>query len=831
MRNLADCIQAAIDDKALNSDLGRRVQDEFRAQADAYMRSGVSEVAANTRAATDLIEARLADTRARRHATLNQLRVMQRSDARYANAHAADPDLVLKDLEWTEMEKRAIEKSLMSGIGDFLKEFHTNVLGNVRGRALLKDVVKELHLQASGNAQAHAIAQAVLKTYERARTMANELGMDIGKLDDFGMPHSHDAKKILKAGFQAWSDMVYRQLDWNRIIDRQTGKPFAVAKGSRPLRQDADRFLKDIYDSITTEGWRDRSPSMVPGGRSLAKSRGDQRFLHFRDADGWMDYNDAFGRQNPFDAVVTHLRGMASDIALMRNWGPSPEAGLEYATQVMKRDVHTAEGPAALKLRQTIDRKSRKAAVMLRILNGRANQAGNTFWANFFAGTRQMLTAAQLGAAPLSSITDLGSMAIAAKAIGLNPTSPWNMTIKSMTGAISAEQARDMGLILDTWMHAGSAEARFMGDVWSPELTSRISNFVLRANGLSFWTDHARVGVAAAFGSDLAEFAGHGFADLPPLLHNFMTNRGIGAREWDALRAPEAIFTDVQGGRHINADWFAEHTSLPRAEAEDIATRWGAMVQDHLEYAVPTSSLRGRATLLGEAAPGTFLGELGRSSFMYKSYALSQFFNQARRIAEMPGNLTSKALYAAFYVSTMTYLGAYAVQLKEIAKGNDPRPMASWSFLGAALTQGGGIGIFGDFFGAATDRSGRGIYETLGGPVVGLASDLMRASAGQLGAAAEGSKTSFGRSLVNIARRYNPLATFQPLLPVPIRAALERMVWDQLQWLVDPDADRQFRAAARKLKSDRDTEMFWPKGAALPSRGPDLGGAFRGAGP
>ena len=53
-------------------------------------------------------------------------------------------------------------------------------------------------------------------------------------------------------------------------------------------------------------------------------------------------------------------------------------------------------------------------------------------------------------------------------------------------------------------------------------------------------------------------------------------------------------------------------------------------------------------------------------------------------------------------------LGGLAVQLKEIAKGNDPRPMDSAEFWLAAVMQGGGLGIFGDFFSASTSRTGAG---------------------------------------------------------------------------------------------------------------------------
>lgn len=825
MTTLADCLEEAMKGDMLSRERGREAQARYAEHLERRRGQGLADPDAHAQAADDLIGEVLAKASARRHANLRQIEQVRRNLDRYSGA--VDPDLALKDLEHVEKEWRAIEKGFFGDIGDFLKNFRTNVFGQVRGRALLADVVKELHGEASGNAAAHAIAQAVLKAYERARALANANGMDIAKLADWGIRHTHNAKKIRAAGYQAWSDMVYAGADWSRIVNHRTGKPFAVARGARPFRADVEPMLGEVYREIISGGWESRLPSMATGARALWNGRGEHRVLHFRSADDWMAYNDAFGSENPFAGVVSHLRSMARDIALMRGFGPNPKAGLEHALQVMEREAARAEGPKAGRRLEKVQRKGRKARVMLAILSGAANQPHDGFWAAFFAGTRNLLTAAQLGGASLSTITDLASMRLAARALKLGANGPMVQTFRQILGGMDAQTARDLGFILGTWIDTGAGAARFMGDVWSPELTSRITNFVLRTNGLAFWTDRARIGVEAAFGSDLAGLAGKGFAELHDELRIFMANRGITARDWDAVRAAGAIYTDAAGGRHISAHWFREHTDLPAAEAEDIAIRWQAMVEDHLEHAIPTSSLRGRASLIGDTRAGTFAGEFMRSTFMYKSFALSQLFNMIRRLQEMPGNAATPYLFAANYIASMTVMGAFAMQLKEIAKGNDPRQMwdpedwrVAFEFGLGAVAQGGGVGIFGDFLTSATSRTGGGVLETATGPVVGLVADVARATTGQLGNMAEGGETSFGRSLVNLGRRYNPLATH-----VVTRVALDRMVWDQLQWLVDPDADRQFRRVARRLREEKGSAMWWRRGQVLPDRAPTFGGA------
>jgi hypothetical protein len=72
--------------------------------------------------------------------------------------------------------------------------------------------------------------------------------------------------------------------------------------------------------------------------------------------------------------------------------------------------------------------------------------------------------------------------------------------------------------------------------------------------------------------------------------------------------------------------------------------------------------------------------------------------------------------YALGFFAATTIGGALALELKEIAKGKDPRPiprakdpaLEHAEFWGAAMLQGGGWGIFGDFLGSTENRFGGG---------------------------------------------------------------------------------------------------------------------------
>lgn len=827
--NFADCLQAAVDAGEVDPERARLAQEGWRELAERYEAGGMSATDARQMAADDMVERMRKAVQKRRHVTVRQIQTMQGNQARYAKTD--DPDLILKDIEHVHSEANSIFKQAMGLLQEFLRDHSEDAFGRVRGRAQLADILRELHAEDSGNANAKAIAAAIELQRDRMRKLFNSLGGDIGKLDDHGVSHVHDAHRLREAGFDAWFEDIYGKLDWNRITSFKTGKPFVPAKGVKPFRDDAIDFLRPIYDDITTKGWHERTPGFSVGAKALFNTRGEHRILHFKSADDWMAYNEAFGAQNGFDAIISQFHGMARDIARMRAFGPNPKAGLENALQVLEKAATLApRNPKpskpggirhalgrGLQPEELAQRKAKRARVMMGILSGELNQPSNAGMAALLGHTRNLLTAAQLGSATLSMTTDVPSMRLAAKAIGLNRNSPIKLLFQNITAGMDPKVAKDLGFIMDSWAQASATQARYTGDIWRPELTGRITNFVLKANGMTFLTDRERVAVAMAMGSDLADMAGKSFDQLPKNLQNFMQNRSITAADWDRLRDPAVIYTDPTGGRHLNPTWFREHSSLPPHEAEDLAIRFGALIEDHLEMSIPTFSLRGRAALIGDSKAGTVGGELLRSFGMYKGFSLSQLFNQVRRVRELDGSLGTRAWYVATYITGATMYGALSLQLKEVAKGRDPRPMDDPKFWGAAMLQGGGVGIFGDFFNATTSRAGGGLAETLGGPVVGLGGDMLRAVNSNIARVGEGKDPLIGRDVANLARRYNPLATLWPT-----RVALDRIVWDRMQQLLDPEAEEQWHQLEKKMKRDYGTQSWWNRGDPLPARAPDL---------
>lgn len=828
MTSMADCLQRAIDFGEIDRQRGQAVKAEFD-QLVARYESIMPAAQARARAAADLKDANAAKTARRRHIVLNQLQAMAR--IRNLILTAKDPAAAIKSLieynpgagmkgESVRSLTEAYVSSINAALRDVLQKTGQDVFSRSRNVKLLENLIRELHNEATGDVAAKTLAKTVRDQQQRMRRAFNSYGGDIGDLADFGVTHSHDAGQLRLKGFDAWSQKIHGLLAWDRIPNLSTGKPFAAA-GQVPPFNDVQAFLRDVYDGIITRGWDDRDPSLAMGGRALANQRAEHRVLHFKDGSAWLDYNRDFGTSDPFSAMIGGLHGLARDVAALRVLGPNPRAGLGYAAQVAQK--HAAElGDAKLAERAT--RAGKTALAMLAHQDGSVNIPHHVGWARFFGGVRATLTGIQLGSAVVSSVTDAATITAAARTIGMGKRNVMTRSVELMASQATRETAARMGYVAETLADAGATMARYMGQTFGTGLPERLSSFTLRATGLSFVTDMRKVAFQMEFSGHLADMAGKSFDQIDANTRLMLARRGITAADWDLIRDPATRFKAPNGADFMTPfHWLETQTALPRVEAEGLAMRWQMAIQEQVEMAIPSASREGKALLQGTAPPGTFLGELARSSTAYKSFSLSLMLNQYRRFAEADSWGMNRWAYAAKLSGMLLVLGGLAIQLKELVKGNDPRPMDEGKFWLAALFQGGGLGIFGDFFNAETSRAGGGLAQTLAGPVVGLASDLANPVFSNLTRAINGEDTLVGRDVSNLIRQNTPFATSAWYL----RTAYSRLVADNIQAFLDPEAELIFRRKVKKMAKDYGTQPFIPvQGTGGSFRLPDLSNAL-----
>lgn len=171
-----------------------------------------------------------------------------------------------------------------------------------------------------------------------------------------------------------------------------------------------------------------------------------------------------------------------------------------------------------------------------------------------------------------------------------------------------------------------------------------------------------------------------------------------------------------------------------------------AYVNDRVSYAVLEPDARTRSIMNQGTRPGTIMGELNRFMTQFKSFPAAYMQKTlgrelyGRGYAPTPlgeGYRGSKDLIAALrngngerlammqLVLWTTAFGYLSMSAKDAVKGRQPRPPNDYKTWMAAMTQGGGFGIMGDFMFGEVSRFGNKPLETLAGPTLGTAANAL----------------------------------------------------------------------------------------------------------
>jgi hypothetical protein len=713
------------------------------------------------------------------------------------------------------------------------------LLGRRANRAMMPDFVKELHGEASGDATAKQLARAVETVFEDLRQRFNAAGGAIGKIENFGLPHSHDRLKVRYAAGRkatpaenraAWKAAIGPLLDPDRMKSPLTGQP--IGQGG------LDAALDHVYDSIVSQNRAHLDPSLGRRGMgAVASQRQDERFLQFRDAASWLEYNKRFGKGDVVQAVFNHVNSMARDIAAMEILGPNPSAMVEYLKQVVALEVGKREtGQASLSKAPLLLKDSHAAWTQFRIdslwqaLRGRPQVASGAARAADNLGNT--LIGVQLGStALLAASTDPFVARAARKLAGL----PVTMTIGNMIAQLSKETRRNAirsGIIWDEYMHVMQDHVRAFGPMVGAEWSRWIADRGVTWTGLQPLTIGRKLVEARAWQAHIADEAGKSFDKLDPRFRTALEGFGVDSDTWNIWRKakdPNGFVTprqiELNGGavQYLDMSGGALQSPAHAAEAKALAHRDAAeklseVISSWSERSVPAGTPNARSAITGKVERGTVAGELVDSILQYKSFGLSFTAMQIEATAEMAakrggGNGWHSGLaYFAPMAIGLTVGGAAYMQIKALLDGKKPEDMRHPSFWVRAGVQGGGFGLFGDFVKATENRFGQSMVEAIAGPRLAFVSDTLKASPlGEAYTFASGGKVNPGRDLVKYARRYTPFIASNWLT----RGVYNRLVLDNLQFMLDPSADKSFKAQATNAKKNG-TPFFIAPGQYTP---------------
>lgn len=657
--------------------------------------------------------------------------------------------------------------------------------------------------------EAVAIAEVVNKYQSDARNTRNRFGAWIRDLQGYIVRQSHDMLKIRDAGEKSYKETVLPLLD--------------VQRSMRDFEGSIDDFLTRVYDDFaagshmkTAAGEDDMQA--FGAGSSLARKESKSRVLYFKDGDAAYQYNTKFGQGRLAESVLGGLDHAAKSAGLLKLLGTNPKASAdrlfaEYAESLRGDPKRRAE---FLAHRKELDN-------LLAQVDGTVNIPGNATAAQISSFFRAWQTMAKLGGMLISSVTDLANYAAELR-FGQDK----NLLSGTLDGLGALTRGRAAGEKRAILNSMGVFHESTLGAVFnrfdSPELmggkTSWAMQQFFKLSGINWWTESLRDGYALQHAAYVSSHADRGFDKLPAALRDMLGLYNIDAGKWDVLRLANTSMAD--GRKYITPDGLR---TVPRAALENYITQVGRTVNDaaimnlqddlasalrtmtidRMHHAVIEPGARTRAFMLRGTQPGTVPGEMLRFISQFKSFPVALIQMTLGREVYGRGYDTlgdyvkrgkGDMLGLASFIALSTAMGYAAMSAKDLLRGKNPRPVDDPRTWAAAMVQGGGLGIYGDFLFGKFSRTGGSLSGSMAGPVVNLAdtaADLWtRIRTGE----------DFAATAFNAALSNTPFANL-----FYTRVALDYLVLHRIQEALNPGFLRRMEA---RIKRENDQTFFLP---------------------
>lgn len=594
----------------------------------------------------------------------------------------------------------------------------------------------------TGSPEALKVAQIFHKYQTLAKTNLNRAGAWIGDYAGYISRTAHDPDLIRRAGLTDWKAMVRPLLD-ERTFDQVGDKPEA-----------REQFLHNVYHALITgvhlthDGMQGFKDPGFTGPGNLAERLSRERVLHFRDAAAWLDYHDKFASGNVLDSVIEALDRAARTTALMRRWGTNPRAEFKADLRYFAEE-HRATKPAEAEYLGKATQENSRHDLWNRFdfLDGTADIPVNRLGARVGSATRVWESMSKLGGVVFTHLPVGMTKAAELRYQGIGLLQGYGDYLTSFFRGPRGHSA-DTRAIMDRLLagHEGMLRdllARFEPDDTIPGTLSKAANTFFKLTGLTYVLNAQRAGAEFVMSRHLGALLDREHAALPPETTRILGMFGIGEREWSLLRqAPEHAAIDGRSfltpdaalripeaaaiGHLYDIGKIADrfigsgpNTRAVDAFRQDLALRLHAYFNDRSAHAVIIPGIATKADVLRGTRPGTWEGEALRFVAQFKTWPAALVRMALGR--EVYGGQSRPAAFAGvLHMAVMgTVLGYMAMSLKDLMKGREPRDPLSPKTWAAAMIQGGGAGILGDYLFGEYNRFGQNFSETLLGPVLG----------------------------------------------------------------------------------------------------------------
>ena len=546
-----------------------------------------------------------------------------------------------------------------------------------------------------------AALSKILAKYDRAaRLEAEAAGAWVKPLPGYVLRQSHDADRIRFAGFRAWRDFLAERLDertFEGVRDRERYLRRihdALSRGAQHLLLGA--ALRPI--ALDETGGDEKSEGTRVWMQAVARLLTNDRLLHFKSADAWFDYVERFGAGTLNEALLFGLERLGRTTGLMRALGPNPRESLDEALQDLIADTKGR-------------RKARRSLkVALARLDGTMSLPAEGVAARVAAGVEAQRAFARLGGLMAGRITQAPDGAARLETRGRGLLFELERDLTNLIASRRTPAARQELAAMLSVFHEAMARgilARAEAADGYPGTAGRLLRYRLKLDGGAWWDESLRGAVAQAMSHRLARNKTLNFDALEPALQNELGFYEIGAEDWPALRKAARRLAD--GRDYVMPE--ALQGDMAKKLADYLTERSAFALFEDAEAPRPLAPLSAIGTLLGGAEL-----VLLRYSERFALFPLAASQNrEGQAILRQGDNEVAKALTnghgeilgLAQLLMWSALFGHGAKRAPEIAEeigegrgeeGPRKRDDAAWRQAWRdAMTQGGGLGLYGDF--------------------------------------------------------------------------------------------------------------------------------------
>ena len=697
--------------------------------------------------------------------------------------------------KWPSVEQLAdgYKRALQGMFTDGIDLMRSKVAGLKNETIAMKDFIREVFGDNTGSPGARSAAASWSKMIDWSVKEWGSLGGNLAEKDNWRIPQTHDRLRMSTAGEAQWKADVLGMVAHGkaRLPDFERGGKVDLEGARR------DAVLSEMYQTLTTGGANKIDPGKTKA-TTLANKRNMQRKIEFTNPDGWLEYHNMYGpgEGQIFDMLTSYMDGMAHDLAMLKWGGPNPEHTFRVQLDEARKDGISPKRAAFLQY-------------VWDATTGAAFSPVSDTLARVGGETRSWLSSTQLGSAFLSAVgADHLSAGMTALFNGVPAWKVMTQYVSLMNPSNKADRisAWRMGLGAESQVHRFQGAARHHLEM-QHGIGGKLAEFVMRSSLLSHHTDQLQHAVGWEFLGHLADDAGKKYSALDRPTQWFLERYGLDEKAWDVMRSN--LF-DADGLPLMDP----HHLVGLGGDAADAGVKLLGGIAAEQRIATPNPGAYERAIMMRGNRPGTPVGEALASFWQYKGFSVSVLTQHIMRgIAQM--RREGAYWYLPGFVIGSTLMGALAMQLKAVAQGKDPRPVDEGRFWSAALYQGGGFGIMGDYLYGAMSRSDKTMFLSLMGPTAGLAADITALGFSNVGEVLREKDTNFGRELARFSQAYTPGSTLWYS-----RLAADRWLWNSLQEWADPRYRESFRRMEQRAWDENGQKFWWRPGSSAPQRAP-----------